>query len=82
MSFPASPVNGQTYTAPSGVVYTYDSNNTAWNISGATSSGVSFTVAATAPTGMSPGAMWFEPTGRVLSIYVYDGSAYSWVTVS
>lgn len=32
MSFPSNPVNGQTYNAPSGVIYKWDANKTCWYI--------------------------------------------------
>ena len=75
MPFPTSPTNGQTYAAPSGITYTYDSTAGAWNIR-ATGS---LTASTTAPTGVSVGHMWYDTANGDLYFRVNDGTNDIWL---
>ena len=77
LDFPNSPVNGQQYNAPNGVMYIYSSANGLWMASGASTS--SSTINATPPLNPYIGQLWWSPDLGQLFIYYFDGNSSQWV---
>jgi len=87
MSFPSSPINGQT-TTTNNITYVYSSANGTWtrvpttlNLSTSTTGGSSTksTTTSTAPSNPSVGDIWYLQGSDVVYRYEYDGTSNYWV---
>jgi hypothetical protein len=87
MSFPSSPINGQT-TTTNNITYVYSSTNGTWtrvpttlNVSTSTTGGSSTksTTTSTAPSNPSVGDIWYLQGSDVVYRYEYDGTSNYWV---
>lgn len=79
MPFPTGPVNGQVYTASSGVVYVYDAGKTVWDIR---PTNVFKRQATTAPTNPVYGDMWFDTSTLNTFVWTSDGTSDFWLDIS
>lgn len=77
MSFPVSPINGQT-TIVNGIQYTYSSSTNSW----ARTPLSLYTTSSTPPTAPSLGNRWYNTTNDVIYEYVSDGISTFWIDVS
>lgn len=81
LNFPATPTDGQIYVdASSGNQYRYDLANTKWKYS--SNNYFTASVLATAPTGASPGQLWWNSEYGRLLLYYSDGDSSQWVDTS
>jgi hypothetical protein len=77
MSFPTSPLNGQTATV-NGISYQYNSTTNAWTRQ-LTQTGEKTTTSTTPPVNPGPGDAWYNPTTDVILTYMYDGANWWWI---
>ncbi len=77
IDFPAAPTNGQMFSAPNGITYTY--NGTLWQTS---VGGGSVAVSDTPPTYPVPNGLWWNSNNGRLYVYYDDGTTAQWVEAS
>jgi hypothetical protein len=77
LTFPSSPTNGQIYTdTVTGNRYIFDSAKSLWKFA---ANNVGMSVSSTPPSGIAPGAMWFNrEIGRTF-VYYDDGDSKQWI---
>jgi len=74
--FPASPAEGQTFAAPGGPTYVF--NSPVWRAVG---QGQIAIISDTPPPSPANGALWYESDSGVLYIWYNDGNSSQWVQV-
>jgi len=77
IDFPASPTDGQLFSAPNGVIYQWSAVFTAWLALGGANSGAY--VGSTPPTSPYVGQFWWSNETGALFIYYNDGNTSQWV---
>lgn len=77
IDFPASPTDGQLFSATNGVVYQWSATFTAWLALGGANSGAY--VSSTPPSSPYAGQFWWSNETGALFIYYVDGTSSQWV---